>query len=89
MYRVLVSKTFQREFLTLPTDMQARTRNALAGLEQEPFTSRPHADIAPLKDTHPKKYRMRVGDYRVVYAIEGNDVMVLDLFHRKHGYSAQ
>lgn len=89
MYRVLVSKTFQREFHAIPAEVQARIRNALNRLEQDPLTSRPHADITPLRDTHPKKYRIRVGDYRVVYVIEGNDVMVLDLFHRRHGYSAQ
>lgn len=89
MYRVMVSKTFQREFRAIPSDLQVRIRNALTSLEHDPLTSRPHADITPLKDTHPKKYRIRVGDYRVVYVIEGNDVMVLDMFHRGHGYSAQ
>ncbi|MCU0632686.1 MAG: type II toxin-antitoxin system RelE/ParE family toxin [Methanolinea sp.] len=89
MFQVWVSKTFQREFHKIPADSQTRIRKSLTCLERDPYISRAHADIKPLKDTHPQKYRMRVGDYRVVYVIEGNDVRILDIFHRRQGYSGQ
>ncbi len=31
-------------------------------------------------------YRIRIGNYRVIYAIEGKEVWVLRIRHRKHIY---
>ena len=39
-----------------------------------------------LKDTEPKKYRMRIGQFRVVYAVFENEIRVIELFSRKRGY---
>jgi mRNA-degrading endonuclease RelE of RelBE toxin-antitoxin system len=31
-------------------------------------------------------YRLRVGDYRVVYVLLGSDIRVVRVFHRREGY---
>jgi len=86
MYIVLVSKTFQKQFHALPTDFQKRIRAALAELGNDPFKPRPGADIRPLQDTRPPKHRLRVGEYRIIYHVEGKTVEVIELFRRGRGY---
>lgn len=86
MYRVLVSSTFQKEYGHLDPESQSRIRNALEQLAEDPFTSRTHVDINALKDTEPKKYRLRIGQFRVVYAVFENEIRVIELFSRKRGY---
>jgi mRNA interferase RelE/StbE len=86
MYKVLVSRTFQKQFYALSEDMRDRVKNGLKELEIDPLKPRPNADIKPLRGTNPQKYRLRVGDYRIVYCIEGNEVKVIELFKRGRGY---
>ncbi len=57
-----------------------------AGLEEDPFRPRPTADIRVLEGTDPKKYRLRIGNYRAVYAVVGSEVKVLEVFARGRGY---
>ena len=86
MYKVLVSRTFQRQFRNLPEKIQSRIRKGLKELESDPLRPRPNADIKALKDTNPQKYRLRIGDYRVIYTVEDGAVKVIELFIRGRGY---
>ena len=86
-YSVLVSKTFHRKFYQLQKDFQNKIRKSLKELQNDPYTSRPTCDVKALKDTHPKKYRLRVSDYRVIYIVEQKEVKVIDLLKRETGYS--
>jgi len=85
-FRIFVSRTFQRQFYSLPEKMQRRIHAGLKALMKEPFKARPGADIKPLKDTKPQKYRLRIGDYRIVYCVESDVVKVIELFKRERGY---
>ena len=85
-YSVLVSKTFQRKFQQLQKNSQNQVRKSLKELEYDPYTSRSNCDIKLLTDTHPKKYRLRVGNYRVIYVLEDKEVKVIDLIKREVGY---
>ncbi|MFH1100605.1 MAG: type II toxin-antitoxin system RelE/ParE family toxin [Methanobacteriota archaeon] len=85
-YTVLVSKKFQQKFNQSQNKIQNQIRSALHELQDDPYTSRPKCDIKELKDTHPKKHRLRIGDYRVIYVIENKTVKVLDLIKREIGY---
>jgi len=85
-YSVLVSKTFQKEFRQLPDTFQKKIRKILKGLQDDPLTSRPDFDIKILKDTQPKKHRLRVGKYRIIYLVSKKEVKVIDLFKRETGY---
>ena len=86
MHSILISKSFQKEFRKLQKDLQDRIREALKRLEENPFDARPGADIKLLENTDPKKHRLRIGDYRIIYFVDGNTVKVLDVFHRGKGY---
>ena len=86
MYSVLVSGTFQRQFKALPVTAKRRVRAALKRIEDDPITRRPKADIKALRDTSPPKHRIRIGDYRIIYHVEGNTVKVIEVFRRGRGY---
>ena len=85
-YTVLVSKKFQQKFQQFPNKIKNQIRNALNELQEDPYTSRPKCDVKELKDTHPKKHRLRIGEYRVIYFIEKNNVKIIDLIKREIGY---
>ncbi len=70
-------------------ELRSRIIRALRNLQKDPFQSRSGADIARLIGTKGSQdlFRLRVGDYRAIYAVEDNIVYVTDLFRREKGYS--
>ena len=70
-YKIFVSRTFQKQFISLEKSMQERIKSALKPLEN-PFRARSGADIKKLSQTHPTKYRLRIGIYRIIYFVENN-----------------
>ncbi|MBU4190043.1 MAG: type II toxin-antitoxin system RelE/ParE family toxin [Candidatus Thermoplasmatota archaeon] len=86
MYTVFVSATFQKQFKALQNDLQRRIKSALKKLEENPFQPCPGADIIALTGTTPQKHRLRIGDYRIIYLIEGENVKVIEVFRRGRGY---
>jgi mRNA interferase RelE/StbE len=87
LYTLLVSKTFQKKFNQLEKNTQNSIKNTLKELKIDPFSSRPKCDIKLLKDTQTEKYRLRIGDYRIIYLIESETVKIIDLLKREIGYS--
>lgn len=65
----------------LDADTKDRIKLALRNLENDPFRNRPKADIRKLEGTKGREnlYRLRIGDYRAVYAVEGNTVWVTEI----------
>jgi mRNA-degrading endonuclease RelE of RelBE toxin-antitoxin system len=86
MHQVLVSRDFQKQFHELSANLQKRARRALKCLEEDPFQPRSGADIKSLEGTNPQKYRIRIGDYRLVYVVDGPTVKVLEIFIRGRDY---
>lgn len=85
-YPILVSTAFQRFFERLEDTDQTRVRDALHNLAKDSYTPRPGADIKPLANTTPKKHRLRVGPWRIVYRVEDEGtVKVIDGFQRGRG----
>lgn len=72
----------------LPAASRERIEDALARLGEDPFTARSGADVRKLTGTQGREdlWRLRVGDWRAVYAVEGDEVLVTDLFRRGEGY---
>ena len=85
-YTVLVSKTFQKKFHQLQSNSKNRIRKSLKELEKDPYSSRPNCDIKMLEDTKPRKHRLRIGSYRVIYLVERKEVKIIDLLKRETGY---
>ena len=80
-YNIVYKKSVQRDLKKLP---KAEAHRVLNQVEEE---------LSENADTHPvlkgqfaglRKYR--IGDYRVIYAILGADVLVLRIGHRKDVY---
>ena len=86
MYYIFVSRAFQKQFKDLDASFQERVRKALRELSENPFKSRPRADIKLLINTHPQKYRLRIGNFRIVYYVMGDTVKIIEIFRRKKGY---
>jgi len=86
-YKVFISRTFQKKFYQLQKSLQNLIRKTLKELEKDPYKSRPNCDIKLLKDTRPKKRRLRVGNYRIIYAVEDKEIKIIDLLKREAGYS--
>jgi len=86
-YKIVVSKTFQQKFYKVEKSFQNKIRNSLKDLQNDPYNSRPNCDIKPLKDTKPKKHRLRIGDLRIIYIVEQKKIMIIDLIQRGTGHS--
>lgn len=54
-------------------------------LAQSPYPSG-SSRIKPLVGMTPPHFRLRVGDYRIVYRIEGKKVIVVRVAHRREAY---
>ena len=85
-FRVSLSETAVRQLRRLPKEAQGRITKALRVLEEDPHRPRPKADIRPIDGTEPRKYRIRVGVYRAVYAVIGREAKVLEIFISGRGY---
>ncbi len=72
----------------LDEDTRNRKKSALRNLEADPFISRSKADIKKMMGTKGREdfYRLRIGDYRAIYAVEGNTVWVTEIFIKGRGY---
>jgi len=46
----------------------------------------PHQYGEPLRKTLKGYWKLRVGDYRVVFKVSGNEVWILGIIHRKEVY---
>jgi len=85
-YEILLSATSVRQLRKLPKKESGRIAKALRKLVDDPFSARSGVDIRALEGTEPKKHRLRVGPYRVVYAVVGKKVKVVEVFRRGRGY---
>jgi mRNA interferase RelE/StbE len=81
-YQVIIPKSVRKELDRLPDDVSSRILARLAGLETNP---RP-ADVKKLKGRD--AWRIRVGDYRVIYEIHDRvlQVIVITIGHRREIY---
>jgi mRNA interferase RelE/StbE len=70
-YRVVLSKTVRKSLDRLPDAVAGRILTRLAELETNP---RP-ADVKKLKGR--EAWRIRVGDYRVIYEVHDRELQVL------------
>ena len=82
-YQVIVKPSANKELQRLPMDMQRRIAVAMRALATNP---RPHGVVKMQGDEN--LWRIRVGDYRVVYEIRDEQVLilVLKIGHRKDIY---
>jgi mRNA interferase RelE/StbE len=82
-YKVILKPHAEKQFARLPKDIQKRLFAAFLILVDNP---RPYGSIKLQGNTD--YHRVRVGDYRIVYAIDDQElkVLVLSLGHRSDIY---
>lgn len=86
-YSAFLSKTAIKQLELLDKKLQERVKSAIRELEEDPFRPRPKADIKKLyKLTKHQLYRLRIGNYRIAYAVENSYVKVAKIFPRGKGY---
>ena len=74
---------------SLPPQTRQRLKQAMTLLEADPYATNPDADIKRL-ETGPRRnpvYRLRVGQWRIIYACSGSLVKVIRVMHREEGYA--
>ena len=81
-FQIILPKSVQKELDRLPDELASRILTRLAGLETNP---RP-ADVKKLKGR--AAWRIRVGDYRVIYEIHDRilQIIVITVGHRREIY---
>jgi len=87
-YRVLLSQTAVNQLSRIDSKQVTRVKDAMRKLRDDPFRSRPGADIRKLRlKSSPSLFRLRVGNYRVIYFVLNDEVRVTEIIHRSRGYS--
>jgi mRNA interferase RelE/StbE len=81
-YQVLIKRSAEKELAALPAKTKERIEQRLLKLEGDP---RPRG---AKKLQGQESYRLRVGDYRVLYAVDDHarQVMVYAVGHRRDVY---
>lgn len=84
-YRIEFTKSAEKEFARLPARIRSKTTEALHLLSQNPYSEL--LKIKKLKGAE-DLFRIRLGDYRVVYEIRNDRliVLVIKIGHRREVY---
>ena len=86
-FDVLLSENVQKQLYEMDKKLAENIKSSLKELETDPFRNRARADIKKLKGSrNPPMYRLRIGSYRAIYAVIGNDVKVTEIIKRGKGY---
>lgn len=80
--KVLIVRSAQKEIERLPEDVLPRVRQRILSLGDDPFPK----EAKKLRDSG--EYRLRVGDYRIIYAVDtaADSVMITRVRHRREVY---
>ena len=85
LYKVELIRSARKEFEGLPLEIRSKIVDALFLLARNP-----HSDLLQIKKMRDKHdlYRVRIGDYRVVYEIRKQHlvVLVIKIGHRSDVY---
>jgi mRNA interferase RelE/StbE len=81
-YRVILPRSVQKKLDRLPDDVAERILSRLAKLE----TNQRPTDVKKLKGRN--AWRIRIGDYRVIYEIRDRElqILVITVGHRREVY---
>ena len=66
--------------------IDAKNRNRIKRAIEERLTTHPEIYGKPLQRTLKGYWKLRVGDYRVVFKVASNDILIFGIIHRKEVY---
>jgi len=86
-YRIKILPTAQKELASLPKAIRIRIGKKIDSLQTNPTPQ----GVKLLKGKEREAYRVRVGDYRILYQIKKDilTVLVIKIGHRKEVYRAR
>ncbi len=68
--------------------LDARLRARIRAAIENRLTTAPHLYGEPLRKTLRGYWKLRVGDYRIIFKIVAEEVWILGIIHRKKVYEA-
>ena len=74
---------FKDDLTKIPRNIKETIRRAI----EERLTQEPFSVGEPLRQSLKGHRKLRVGDYRVIYRVEGNEIIILKIGHRKEVYT--
>jgi mRNA interferase RelE/StbE len=82
-YHIEFLKTAQKELFKLPKEIQERIAVKIDSLADDPYP----ADTKKLKNGD-GRFRIRVGDYRIIYRLEDKQlvILIIKIGHRRDIY---
>ena len=80
-YTLIYTQRAERDIARLDSKTKERIGKTLLRYQEEPLQ---YAE--KLSDPILGGYRFRIGDYRVIFDIEGNEIVVLRVGHRREIY---
>ena len=86
-YSIFVSTTVSKEFKALQKIEQERIREKLNELAKDPYNNSNILDTKKLSGTKHTYYRLRVGEYRIIYYLEGETIRIVRVANRSDVYS--
>jgi mRNA interferase RelE/StbE len=79
--RILITRRAQKDLDKLESSTARRVLLRLREIKALPV-----AGAKALRDSRLGSYRLRVGDYRIIFDLEGSDIVVLRIGHRRDIY---
>ena len=79
-YELVISNRFRRDLRRLDAQIHRCILDALEELQENPYQG------SQLTNVRIGQWRMRVGDYRIRYDVEGDRVLLYRVRHRKDIY---
>lgn len=80
-FQITLTEHATHDLADLPKEVRGRIHKDLRTLASDPFPFGTH--IKRLRGFRPPVYRLRSGDFRVLYHIQGNTVTILRVIDRK------
>ena len=80
-YRLVYTNRAARDIESLEAKTKERIRWQLARLSEDPLR-----DAEKLMHSSLGSFRFRLGDYRVVFDLEGSEIVILRVGHRREIY---
>ena len=75
MYKIIFTKKAYKSLRRIPKNVVDRVRKKLDRIAKDPYA--PYSNITKLQNR--PGYRLRVGDWRVIYEIRENELIILVL----------
>jgi len=82
-FKIIYAKPVQKDVKGLEASRIDHLRKALQKLADNPFPNIATGKIIKKLEMKKPTYRLRVGEYRIIYRIETQEIIVLRIIHRK------